>query len=224
LPKFFIIVFCFFATSYLASCRAKVGHDLDRSKFNKAAAEDPTEETPDEDIPEDETPDVEEPEPKDFRASRTHFQTRSVIGLGIENEILTGKESLSIVNETTGKALLNDTPYISLNWSVSEVFEYSLLGSASLWLSINPANFIDGLAYGEPNFLVMLVDGEPTPAFAGAEITVKDFRIFSPQATRFTGNRQKKGGFQGWLNPIGRGGRSKSGGKLTSGFSNVIND
>ncbi len=184
-------------------------------------------------IPAEETPDVnggeqptqEPPEPLfagTFDFTRTHFQTRSVIGLRLNQEIMQNGERFTVTNETTQLKLL-DNEIASLMLSNQTAFITN--NGAYLYYFYPASSSSSGaFAYGE-NMIRMDIHDPNMPRYATSTIVLRDFDIFGEVVTHFDENSQEKGNFQGWINKFSNPVVSTNGGAavLTTGMQNIIN-
>lgn len=179
---------------------------------------------PAEQKPDDETP-AEEPKVEPlftgtFDFTRTHFQTRSVIGLRLNQEIMQNGERFTVMNETTQLKLL-DSDLANLMLSNQTAF-ITNSGAYLYYFYPSATGSVGTFAYGE-NSIRMDIHDPNMPRYATATVVLHDFDIFSEAVTHFEDNTQVKGNFQGWVNKFSNPVVSGNGAVLTTGMQNIIN-
>jgi len=141
--------------------------------------------------------------PNALLASRSYYQTRSVVTLKIESSEVSPGAPIRLMSDTTLKDLLSG---VAGSLGLQEATADAVPGWETQFLS-NDGGFIlrlypsdpaiaSAMNYGENN-LKLLVDETTTPKMAVSKIYLKDFPYVQMSFSAFDASMQQQGGFQG---------------------------
>jgi hypothetical protein len=170
--------------------------------------------------------------------SRLYFQTRDTITLSIDEDVIQGAPTFSVLNTTNSGS--DDSKAVtviqeavpSLGLADDRSFSLDQVSDGKLVLSFYPGqdNYQGKFFYGK-NTLKVVANDDINPRFAIVVLTLQDFSVFDVAVTSFSTNIQvatqaDPNGyqFQGWVNVVGPASVSTSDhSALTTGLFNMVN-
>jgi hypothetical protein len=161
--------------------------------------------------------------PGSLSATRSYFQTRSVISLKIAPDSVEPGDLFSLFNVSSNEELV-EPRQLALG-TVDTAGEPFALGTSgvqvfvSLYL-LNPL-FAQKFTYG-PNVLRLNIDSAQ-PKTDQKTIYLRDFKLLSTQTSHFSENKQRIAGFQGEISTLRRPLLKAGPNVMTNGFLMMVN-
>jgi hypothetical protein len=160
-------------------------------------------------------------------AVRTHYQTRSLLTLQLDKNLIAGGASFSVENAATGAVLVRDQ---ELKFGLFEGFSLlpSQYSAGDFLVSFFPfdSEVRAAFAYG-PNNLTLNIDRPDQPIFSHKTVYIKDFELFELGVTTFGKNtdisKTATKRFSGWLSITAKPIVSTPSTVLSTGMPSIIN-
>jgi hypothetical protein len=165
--------------------------------------------------------------PVSLTATRSTYQSRSIIMLDVKSNKIHDNDEFSLVNDTTGAVLIErEHPKLALA-EYDDSGWYLDTDSVTLKIyQINP-KFAGSFAPGVNNLRLYISNTEDDVArVAKTQVTLRDFLVFSEASGIFESGEQRSGGFEGSFVPFANSvvtSKSKGKGILVTGFVNIVN-
>jgi hypothetical protein len=155
---------------------------------------------------------------------RTYVQTRGIIGLSVAIPAAANGDHLSLLDETTGATLIDESiSGLGLD-SASETLSHQVfLTAGNLLLGLYPSDptLLAKLTYGE-NRLHLLVEHAGTEDSAHSRVVLADFSYQDVSGSSFPGGSERQGGLEAEVSWLNTGVVGNGSGELTTGRISVL--
>lgn len=163
--------------------------------------------------------------PGSLAAARTVYQSRGVIALDVKSSAIQLGDEFSLVNETTGAALIEqERPKLALAGDDDSGWYLDGYDVTLRIYLLNP-DFAQSFAPGTNNLRLHVSSSEDQIGrVAKTLVTLRDFPVFGGTIGAFESGEQRSRGFEGGFVQFGNSTVSSKGkGLLITGFSNIVN-
>jgi hypothetical protein len=162
--------------------------------------------------------------PGSLATAREGYQSRGIIALDVKSSAIQLGDEFSLVNETTGAALIEqEQPKLALA-GADESGWYLDGYDVTLRIYLLNPDFAQSFAPGTNNLRLHVSSaGDETGRVAKASVTLRDFPVFGGTIGAYESGEQRSRGFEGGFTPFGNSTVSSKGKSLLmTGLGNIV--